>query len=191
MVDLRVIFADINDRFFDGFLTELPLSYNSRLRSSAGRFHPGSRRFFREVPPRIEVASYLLEEARAEELIRDTIAHEMIHYWLWVRRRPYGHTAEFLAKMRLMGVSRYNPVPRTRPNKYLYRCPSCERDFPAKRKLGVLACAHCCKQHSGGRFDARFKLYLQKELKEVLKDEAKRGAQLGLALAEPAELASQ
>lgn len=167
-MDLGVVFQEINQRSFDGFLDPPVLRWNSRLRASAGRFFPGSRKFFREVPPVIEIASYLLEEQQARDLIVDTLAHEMIHYWLWVRRKPYGHTAEFLSKMREMGVSRYNSVPRTRPYRYLYRCGSCGKDFPAKRRLGALACADCCKKHSGGRFDSRFRLELAQELEAKL-----------------------
>jgi predicted SprT family Zn-dependent metalloprotease len=157
-------FIEINRLHFDGFLEAPALVWNSRLRSSAGRFVPGSRRFFREFPAKIEVASYLAQELDADKLIRDTVAHEMIHYWLWVRRRPYGHTTEFLVKMREMGVSRYNPVPRVRPVKYLYQCNSCQKTFPARRKLGVLACASCCKLYAQGRYDPRFKLVLAKKL---------------------------
>jgi SprT-like protein len=163
-IQLADIFEKINQESFDGFLDVPALRWNSRLRSSAGRFIPGRRRFWEECPPVIEIASYLLEEAQAEDLIYDTLAHEMIHYWLWVRRKPYGHTPEFLAKMKAMGVSRYNQVPRTRPFKYLYRCPSCQKDFPAKRKLGVLACANCCKRFANGKFDRRFELVLQQVL---------------------------
>src|SRR5690606_1591958 len=106
------------------------------------------RKYLRQVPPVIELASYLMEEGEAEKLVRDTLAHEMIHYWLWVRGKPYGHTPEFYEKMIAMGCSRYNPVPRLRPYKYLYQCPSCSREFPARRRLGPLACATCCKKHS-------------------------------------------
>jgi predicted SprT family Zn-dependent metalloprotease len=161
MQDLLPIFNRINDESFDGFLDPPKLQWNSRLRSSAGRFIPGKRALFHQDPPVIELASYLLEEKQAEDLIYDTLAHEMIHYWLWTRRKPYGHTPEFLAKMKAMGVSRYNTVPRSRPYKYLYRCPSCSKDFPVKRKLGVLACASCCKRFSNGQFDPRFKLQIQ------------------------------
>lgn len=163
-MDLLAVFADINEKAFDGFLDPPILRWNSRLRTSAGRFIPGSRKFFHQAPPTIEVASYLMEEQQARDLIFDTIAHEMIHYWLWVRRKPYGHTAEFLAKMREMGVSRYNSVPRTRPYRYVYRCGGCTKEFPAKKRLGMLACADCCKTHAGGRFDARFKLELARTL---------------------------
>jgi predicted SprT family Zn-dependent metalloprotease len=160
-LDLHRIFQEINYRHFDGFLEFPELRWNSRLRSSAGRFVPGSRKYIREAPPAIEVASYLQQEAGAHSLIRDTVAHEMIHYWLWVRRRPYGHTADFLLKMRAMGVSRYNPVPRLRPYRYIYSCGACQKEFYARKKLGLLACAHCCRQHSKGKFDRRFKLLLK------------------------------
>lgn len=165
MLALNVIFEEINREHFDGFLDSPALVWNSRLRSSAGRFVPGSRRWFREAPPKIEVASYLMEEEKSVALIRDTIAHEMIHYWLWVRRRPYGHTDEFYVKMEEMGVSRYNPVPRLRAPKYLYRCPACEKDFPTRRRLGVLACLECCRKETNGKFDHRFKLIFVAQLR--------------------------
>ncbi|HUP57987.1 MAG TPA: SprT-like domain-containing protein [Bdellovibrionota bacterium] len=164
-IDLPAIFQRINLQHFDGFL-ELPeLRWNSRLRSSAGRFITGGRsRFGYSRPAVIEIAFYLLGEKDADSHIADTMAHEMIHYWLWVRRRPWGHTAEFLAKMRIMGVKRYNTIPKQRPHKYAYRCPGCEKEFLARKRLGVLACQRCCREHSGGRYDARFKLYLHREL---------------------------
>jgi predicted SprT family Zn-dependent metalloprotease len=165
MHSLEAIFQEINEKHFDGFLDAPEFAWNSRLRSAAGRFIPGSRKFFRQAPPKIEVASYLIEEEAAATLIYDTIAHEMIHLWLWVRRRPYGHTEEFMVKMRAMGASRYNPVPKHPSPKYIYRCPACNRDFPARKKLGVLACLDCCKRESGGKFDRRFRLEMVEQLR--------------------------
>ncbi len=154
------LFSEINRLHFDGFLEAPLLQWNSRLRTSAGRFVPGSRKYWRECPPRIEIASYLVEEQNSNALVYDTLAHEMIHYWLWIRRRPYGHSPEFLFKMREMGVSRYNTVPRKRPVKYVYHCGTCDKYFPARKKLGPLACAKCCKQFSQGKYDSRFMLIL-------------------------------
>ncbi|MGZ6333090.1 MAG: SprT-like domain-containing protein [Bdellovibrionota bacterium] len=161
---LSELFAQLNREHFDEFLDAPELRWNSRLRSSAGRFIPGARRLWQTRRPVIEIASYLMEESNALGLVLDTMGHEMIHYWLWIRHRPYGHTAEFHAKMKQMGVSRYNTVPRNRPYKYVYRCAGCRRDFPAKRRLGVLACARCCQEHNDGRYDSRFKLVLHREL---------------------------
>lgn len=161
-MNLISIFDELNQRHFDGFLERPVLRWNARLRTSSGRFFPGSRA--RALPATIEVASYLLEETDAEIHVRETIAHELIHYWLWVRRRPYGHTEEFYDKMQIMGARRYNPVPRKRPYKYLYQCSHCETIFKARRRLGPLACAKCCRSFSGGRYDERFKLFLAHDL---------------------------
>lgn len=169
-MNLGEIFDEINLTHFDGFLERPTLVWNSRLRASAGRFFPGSRKYADRYPPKIEVASYLQEEAESQRHIKDTIAHEMIHYWLWVRRRPYGHTEEFWQKMTQMGVSRYNPVPRLRAYKYVYACPSCEREFPSRRKLGTLACLQCCKRHAHGRFDRRFVLLFKGDFVPVKTD---------------------
>ena len=120
LVDLLEIFKQLNEKHFDGFLDPPVLRWNGRLRTASGRFFPGARQKkfgLRAVarPPIIEVASYLLQESEGELHIRETLAHEMIHYWLWVRSRPHGHTDEFYAKMTEMGARRYNPVPRRLP----------------------------------------------------------------------------
>lgn len=162
--DLAMYFDGINRTHFDGFLETPLLRWNTRLRASAGRFIPGSRKYYNDRPAVIEVASYLAQEEASVKFIEDTLAHEMIHYWLWVLRRPYGHTPAFWDRMRKMGVSRYNPVPKIRPYRYVYVCVSCSREFPARRKLANLACAACCKAHSGGRYDSRYRLALGRAL---------------------------
>jgi predicted SprT family Zn-dependent metalloprotease len=181
-ISLAEVFDQINIKHFDGFLDPPVIRWNSRLRASAGRFIPGSRKFWRELPPVIEVAPYLLEEPNREALIADTMAHEMIHYWLWVRRLPFGHSPEFWRKMKLMGVSRWNPVPRTRPYRYIYACPACRTEFKARKKLGTLACSRCCKQHSNGSYDPRFKLYLSRRLIDEVPEHLSADASPGKAL---------
>lgn len=159
---LQPIYDEINHRHFDGALHKAPiLRWNSRLRSAAGRFIPGNRLM---KAPVIEVATYLLEEENGLAHILDTLAHEMIHFWLWGMYEPYGHTPLFHEKMRQMGVSRYNPVPRVKPPRFLYRCRSCSKEFKVKRKLGALACLACCKSFANGKFDPRFRLEFSGEL---------------------------
>ncbi len=171
-MQLSEVFEEINRAHFDDFLTPPELRWNARLRTSAGRFIPGTRpgtlrHALDERTPTIEIASYLREESESGTLIRDTMAHEMIHYWLWVRRRPYGHTDEFYAKMKILGTSRYNPVPRLRPPKYLYCCPACGKEFKTRRRIKPVACLDCCRKHSGGYYDVRFKLLLMREYSAV------------------------
>ena len=108
----------------------------------------------------IEIAAYLLEEKNAEALIRDTLGHEMIHYWLWERKRPYGHTQEFHDKMKEIGVSRYNTVPRHRPFKYCYVCSHCDQKIWVRRKMKGAACAACCNLHADGKYHPSFRLDL-------------------------------
>lgn len=172
-MNLEQLFHELNQQHFDAQLAPPALAWNSRLSSTAGRFCPGSRDGRR--PPLIEVATYLSKLDDGLEHVRDTILHEMIHYWLWVRGRPYGHTREFHLKMRATGAKRYNPVPKLRSAKHHYRCPSCARVFPAKRRLGPVACAACCKTWNRGKFDRRFRLEL---LREAPSDMA--GAVVGL-----------
>src|SRR5690242_19787636 len=77
---LEQIYEELNLTHFEGCLIRPDLRWNHRLRSSAGRFIPVSRRFWptgHELKPTIEVAGYLLQEARARELIYDTMGHEM------------------------------------------------------------------------------------------------------------------
>ncbi len=154
------LFLENNRTHFDGFLDEPILLWNPRLRTCAGRFIPGSRKFPESFPAKIEIASYLLKESDAFCLVKDTLGHEMIHYWLWVRRRPYGHSPEFLLKMKEMGVSRYNWVPKPGTSGYSYKCVNCRKLFPARKKWDVLACLDCCNQFSEGKYDSRFKLIL-------------------------------
>lgn len=177
-IDLLKVFDEINHKNFEGILQQPLLGWNSRLRSSAGRFRPGAWDVWEAIKmddtwdwdwssvyetdmPLIEVASYLLEEKNAEELVRDTMAHEMIHFWLWDQYLPYGHTAEFLKKMREMGVSRYNPVPRSRPFKYRYECRNCARPFMRRRKMTQRrACLECCTRFNAGEFHSAYLLIL-------------------------------
>jgi predicted SprT family Zn-dependent metalloprotease len=155
---LETIFHELNGRHFG---TELPLpklSWNSRLSSTAGRFCPGSRQPLRPRPPHIEVAAYLRDLPDGVQHVRDTMLHEMIHYFLWHRRRPHGHTPEFHQILKRLGAKRYNTVPRERPYKHWYECPECRQGFPARRRLGVSACAKCCERFNHGRYHEKFRL---------------------------------
>ncbi len=163
-ISLDRAFQWINDRYFDGFLDPPELIWNSRLRTCAGRFTPGkSKAPFLAMKPKIEIAQYLADLNQATLLVQDVLGHEMIHYWLWVRRRPYGHTPEFYSKLEEMGVSRYNPAPKKkRQSAYVYVCESCQTQFPSNKYHPTLACASCCQKHSQGKFDQQFQLALKR-----------------------------
>ncbi len=153
-IDLVRIFSEWNLKSFQGELPVPEIRWNGRLKTSAGRFIPDHDRCI------IEVAAYLQEEKEAEALIRDTMGHEMIHYWLFVKSLPYGHTALFHEKMEEIGVSRYNPVPKHRPFKHCYECRACGQRIFVRKRLRMAACAACCNQHANGKFHADYKLKL-------------------------------
>jgi predicted SprT family Zn-dependent metalloprotease len=157
---LTKIFQELNEEHFEGELPLPKLNWNPRLSSTAGRFTPGSRSRFFGRDPQIEVATYLTGIPDGWLHVRDTVLHEMIHYLLWHRRRPYGHSAEFHQILKRVGAKRYNPVPKQRPVKYFYECPACLTQVPARRRIGMYACASCCERHNNGRFAERFRLRL-------------------------------
>ncbi len=165
---LEKIFAELNAQHFQGELPPLPLRWNSRLRSSAGRFVPGSRNPLFPRLSEIEIATYLRDLPDGEFHIRDTLLHELVHYFLWQKKRPYGHTAEFKAILKRVGARRYNPVPRLTPVKYIYRCPHCATTIPARRKIRASACASCCKKFNGGYYADKFRLQLDKDAKSAV-----------------------
>ncbi len=160
---LEDIFRELNAAHFRAQLPLPTLKWNTRLSSTAGRFCPGSRFLLRERPPEIEVATYLRDLPDGRMHVRDTVLHEMIHYFLWHVRRPHGHTAEFHEIMRRVGAKRYNTVPKLRPMKYLYECPGCRKRVPTRRRLGVSACATCCNKFNRGQYHERFRLHVVKE----------------------------
>lgn len=160
MKSLLETFQELNQAHFGNQLPETELVWNSRLSSTAGRFCPGRRiqGFGRKA--RIEIADYLRTITDGEMHIVDTMLHEMIHLHLWAEGRPYGHTEEFHRIMKRVGAKRYNPVPKIRPYKHWYECPGCRVRVPARRRIDNSACMSCCKKHSGGQYDRRFRLML-------------------------------
>jgi predicted SprT family Zn-dependent metalloprotease len=153
-LDLVGMFSEWNLKSFGGKLPVPEIRWNPRLKTSAGRFIPKAKRSI------IEIAEYLLAEEDAEALIRDTLGHEMIHYVLWVQRKPYGHTVEFYKIMESIGVSRYNSVPKHRPFKHCYVCSSCDQKILVRKRLKSAACADCCNQFAKGKYEKQYQLKL-------------------------------
>ncbi len=157
-MDLYTLFFKINRLHFDSFLEAPFLRFNPRLRTQLGRFLPGRS-------PQIEIASTLLTEEHSAALIYDTLLHEIIHYWLWIHQRPYGHTPEFYQKMKETGAKRYHSLLRTQSQRYQYQCPMCYRSFFAPTPIKDLACATCCHKYTGGHYHQQFQLIKMKSNK--------------------------
>jgi predicted SprT family Zn-dependent metalloprotease len=136
------------------------VEWNPRLRTCAGRAD------FRHKL--ISLNPQLSEHGSAE--IDRTLRHELAHLVAQFRvgrRRISPHGPEWrqaCTDLSIAGEGRchnlpFASTPRTR--RFLYKCPSCKKDFPRVRRIRrAIACLACCRAHSRGKFDARFRLRL-------------------------------
>jgi predicted SprT family Zn-dependent metalloprotease len=148
-MNLDSLFVELRAEHFSADLPLPSLRWNKRMSTSAGRFCPAPNAL-------IEIAHYLRALPDGHTHIRDTLLHEMIHYQLWWQKKPYGHTPEFYSIMKRTGATRFNTVPKLRPVKHWYQCPSCLQSVPARRTLGKVACAKCCNKFNQGHFAPQF-----------------------------------
>ncbi len=142
VASLQLLFAQLNNQYFDGEIAPYRIAYNARFSNVAGRIT------YR--PPLIELSPKHLDDKPDE--LRDTLLHEMIHAWLHGKKMNPGHTPAFKAKMRQLGLrSIYHDLgkaaPRTEsPKRYILRCEKCAMEVLRKRKPQPhLMCARCRK----------------------------------------------
>lgn len=137
--------------------TELvSVHWNPRLRSTAGYAAFPSWRI--ELNPRL-----IGFEGQVERTLKHELAH-LVAYFRAGRRRIEPHGQEWrqaCADLGIPGEPAHHrlPFPRsTMQRNHTYQCPSCGvqvgRVRPFKR---ATACIVCCRKHSRGAFDARFK----------------------------------
>jgi predicted SprT family Zn-dependent metalloprotease len=134
------------------------VQWSARLRSTAGMAYPA--RALIRLNPR-------LRDFGAEEVDR-TLRHELAHLLAQHRagrRRIAPHGVEWRRACRDLGLDDERrchdlPLPRrtvARPHRY--RCPACALEFNRTRPLRrPSACLACCRRHSDGRYDERFRL---------------------------------
>lgn len=144
---LMLLFGELNAQYFDGVLPPIEIRFSGRLKTTGGQY-------FKRPKQLIQISTRYFEMERAWEEIRDTLGHEMVHYWLDFQGKPCGHTPEFRAKLNACGFNRYS---RLRPvgARYLYICPGCRVQYFRRRK-GTWSCGPC----SGSRYNPVFKLEL-------------------------------
>jgi predicted SprT family Zn-dependent metalloprotease len=137
--------------------SRVQVRWNSRMRSSAGTAFPAKALI--TLNPR-------LREFGEEEIDR-TLRHELAHLLAQHRagrRRIAPHGREWRQACNNLGLANETrchnlPLPRTEVRRpYRYRCVHCGLELrrlkPLRRKS---ACLACCRLHSGGRFDERFR----------------------------------
>lgn len=151
----------ISDCFgFAPLAQKIEVRWNQRMRSAAGRaFWPAARI---ELNPRLQAVSI----GEVERTVRHELAH-LVAYARAGRKRIEPHGVEWQMACRELGIAgeavcHRLPFPkRVIAPRYIYRCPSCQREFPRVRPIvKKLACLECCQRFNRGRYDARFRLLL-------------------------------
>ena len=135
---------------------KVSVRWNPRLRSTAGYAAYPSWRI--ELNPRL-----IGFEGQVDRTLKHELAH-LVAYHRAGRRRIEPHGEEWrkaCADLGIPGEPAHHrlPFPRaTMQRNHTYQCPSCHivvgRVRPFKR---ATACLACCRKHSGGAFDSRFK----------------------------------
>ena len=138
------------------------VSWNARLRSTAG--------YARYPSWAIELNPKLREfDGQVDRTLKHELAH-LIAYHRAGRRRIEPHGCEWRLACTDLGIAGEKaqhrlPLQRKEVARTLiYACPACQAQVPRVRKFHrPTACLHCCNKHSGGQYDARFKLALVKQ----------------------------
>lgn len=165
--DAATFYSELNREFFEGILPPCQIRWSRRLTRAAGNIRVESRIIALSVPLLIDAFAdgktftiCGVSCADSESALREILKHEMIHLWLFEQGLPPGHTREFRAKARAIGQSQTRhgidlPAPKSG---WIYRCRNCGAQMTRRRVSRATACARCCREHNGGKFDARFVL---------------------------------
>jgi len=149
---LLALWAELNRRYFQNALPEIPIEWSRRLTSSAGMFvcrvgprHTHGGRHADQARRRcIRLSAVLLPVAgigQDHETVT-TLAHEMIHQWQYdvLKRRP-NHGRDFRRMMARMnhdglGITIYHSLTTEVASlaKYAWRCQQCGSIYRRQRR---------------------------------------------------------
>ena len=136
--------------------------WNSKMRTAAGRAFYETFRI--ELNPRL----LHLDGVDGPSEIDRTLRHELAHLVAFHRaggRRIEPHGTEWqqaCADLGIPGEARCHTLPleaRRVAKRLAYECPACGSQILRVRKFRrIVACYDCCRLHSGGKYDDRFRL---------------------------------
>ena len=140
-----------------GLVARVTVRWNSRMRTTAGLAN--YQHSLVTLNPKL--AQF---DAEINTTLRHELAHLLAHHRAG-RRRIAPHGAEWKQACRDLGLPDEKrchdlPLPRRKvAPKHIYQCPGCRIDIhrvkPFRRKV---ACLACCRAHSRGRYDDKFRL---------------------------------
>ena len=138
---------------------ELRVEWNRRLKTAAGR--ADYRQKLISLNPRL-----VEHPTEIDGTLRHELAHMLAQFRAGRRRIP-PHGSAWRQACFDLGIAdekRCHNLPfpaRTYAARFVYRCPNCRQAFPRVRRMRrAVACLACCRKHSGGDFDPRFRLRL-------------------------------
>jgi predicted SprT family Zn-dependent metalloprotease len=141
-----------------GVKLDVKVEWSNRLKTTSGLA------YWRDL--RIVINAGLLKPIR--KLARRVVLHELAHFLAWHRagNKPIApHGPEWRMACRDVGipgelVTHSLPVKRRKMKpKHFYGCPSCGKLITRVRPYQKPnACLVCCKKHSGGKYDAAYRL---------------------------------
>lgn len=91
------IYDKLNKQYFSGTLPYIRILWSDRFGHGEWFKQFGDFIAFPGKKPVIRLSKKLCDEP---ERIAQTLFHEMVHFWLYVSKRPWGHTKEFKQKMK-------------------------------------------------------------------------------------------
>lgn len=149
---LLTLWTNLNRRYFQGALPQIPIEWSRRLTSSAGMFvcrvgprHTHMQSTIDQTRRRCIKLSSVLLPTQNLDLDRETmttLAHEMIHQWQYdvLKRRP-NHGQDFRRMMARMnqnglGITIYHSLGKavTALAKYAWRCQQCGSMYRRQRR---------------------------------------------------------
>ncbi|MDQ2871497.1 MAG: SprT-like domain-containing protein [Candidatus Eremiobacteraeota bacterium] len=149
--DLQLLFAELNNYFFNGEIAACRIRYNARFSNSAGRITYNERPLLLELSPK-----HFQSHPQA---LRETLLHEMIHAWLFGRCGDTGHGSRFKKKMRECGLtSIYHDLGSAAPiresaKRYILRCERCTVELLRRRRpTQPMSCGRCSRRGYDPRF---------------------------------------
>ncbi|MBB6451281.1 SprT-like protein [Geomicrobium halophilum] len=137
---LQQLAETLSERFFQKKFRH-QISYNSRLRTTGGRYLLASHNI--EINPKHEVHF-------GQKELEAIIKHELCHYHLHLEGRGYQHKdRDFKRLLKEVGGSRHcQSIPgmkKSLPIKYYYTCEGCQTVYPRKRVIDTkkYVCGGC------------------------------------------------
>lgn len=141
----------------DALAAKVRVRWNSRMRSTAGTALASKSLI--TLNPRLREFG----DAEVDRTLRHELAHLLAHFRAG-RRRISAHGPEWQQACRDLGLDDEKrchtlPLPRRQMTpRHFYRCPACHQELKRVRPLrGKTACLACCRKHSRGRYDDRFR----------------------------------